>query len=206
MLRNGAVSHASPVAKYLREWWRGDPARTPELLLWFGRLHPDGPIGALEELYKDVITAASADSVKSQFDEEFELGAWLHKEQYALGARVLGWWLAALDGGLSGRSPLWSRTGTHIVATGSRSLAAHAPAPFLEAVWPALVEGLRRERLELATGRLTYPTIRLDVEDDSWNPARRRSIDPGWQRKRRCRRRPILTLSRLTVALLSGCI
>lgn len=39
-----------------------------------------------------------------------------------------------------------------------KELVAHAPAPFLEAVWPVFVEGLRRERLELSTGRLSYPS------------------------------------------------
>lgn len=167
MLRNGAVSNPGPVAQYLREWWRGDPERTPELLSWFDRLHPDGSIGELEDLYKDVIAAASAESVKLKFDEEFELGPWLHKKQYALGARLLGWWLARWMVVFSDSHPFGPGQGRH-GRYWIKELVAHAPAPFLEAVWLVFVEGLRRERLQLSVGQLPYPTIRLDVGDDSW--------------------------------------
>jgi hypothetical protein len=167
LLRRGVAEHTGPVADYLRKWWNGDQRRTPELLAWFDRLYPDGSIGELELLYRDAIAVAPLETLKSQFEGDFEIGALLHKKDYPLGARVLGWWLNR-----------WMEvfTDTHPFGRGKgaknrhwiKELAEHAPAAFLDAAWAPLAEGLRRERLELAAGRLSFPTIRLDGEDDAW--------------------------------------
>lgn len=167
VLRNGAVEHARLVADYLRKWWDGDRARTSELLAWFDRLHPDGPIGELEQLYGDVIAAAPTDSLKLRFEEQFELGAWIHKKQYDLGARVVGRWLTRWMTAFPDSHPFGRADGSN-GRYWIKELADQAPTVFLDAVWPAFVEGLGRERLGLASSRLSYPTIRLDGEDDAW--------------------------------------
>jgi hypothetical protein len=92
LLQRGAVQHACLVEPFLRAWWGSSEERLLELVEWFARLYPEGPIGSLEDLYRDIVAEYPAEKLDPRrFDANFDLGSWVHKNK-GLGARVLGRW------------------------------------------------------------------------------------------------------------------
>lgn len=158
LLNRGSVSHSESVADTLRTWWNEAPQeRVSDLIAWFERLYPDGPIGSLECLYQDALEALPASSVKEKFEANFDLGSWVHKSP-ALGARVLALWLRKWSATFKPRHPFGDvgQDGTYWI----EQLVEKVPAALLEALIPSLSEALASEREALAAGELSYPTLR----------------------------------------------
>lgn len=159
LMTKSAVRYSSAVAAYLKDWWRVDQSgRTSQLVAWFGRLFPDGPIGELELLYADVITSMPPASFKEDFEANFELGTWVHKSK-PLGARILGLWLRAWMARYPDQHPFGEgRNDSH--QHWVRELAEKESKVFLDETIPAFAEALNRQRRALDSGALKYPTIR----------------------------------------------
>jgi hypothetical protein len=159
VLGKGAVSHSNVVAGFMNAWWNRDQVgHAPEMMAWFERLYPDGPIGAVEVLYADVITTLPPAAIKENFFENFQLGTWVHKSP-GLGARILGLWLKKWMVVFPEQHPFAQvRSGneTHWIG----ELAKEQPEALLEATSQTLADALERERAAIAGGTLRYPTIR----------------------------------------------
>jgi hypothetical protein len=158
LLRKWAVAHPVLAAGFMEGWWRADPdARGGEVIAWFERLYPEGPIGRLEDLYSDVVAAVPASAIKEDFAANFELGSWVHKSP-PLGARILGRWLLKWMQTFPDGHPFSGYRGDshfHWV----QELVKHQPAALLEATVPTFAEALKREQAALAAGTLSYRTI-----------------------------------------------
>jgi len=163
LLRKGAPKHHDEITAFLRKWWDGREANTRELRAWFGGLYPDGSIGELEALYADVISAVPIDAVDRTFDANFDLGSWVNKDP-EFGARVLGYWLSRWMAAFPNDHPFERDEGPHD-RYWLKELAEHTPGAFLDAVWPAFVESLRRDREALIAGAVYYPTIAVPSYD-----------------------------------------
>lgn len=159
LLRKGAARQPDVVAAYVERWWRVDPvARVGELVAWFERLFPEGPIGQLETLYAEAVASIPATDIKEDFEANFELGSWVHKSR-PLGARVLGFWLSAWMAAYPNGHP-FSGSRSNDQSYWVRELAEHQPQALLEAMVPAFAEALQRDKDALAAGTLSYPTIK----------------------------------------------
>ena len=62
LLQQSAAQQAELVEPFLRVWWSGSEERLLELAAWFGRLYPEGPIGRLEDLYRDIVAGYPANN------------------------------------------------------------------------------------------------------------------------------------------------
>ena len=159
LLRKGAVGHSALVANFMGGWWKADlDARAPDVIAWLEGLYPDGPIGAVETLYSDVLASLPARAVKEIFIENFQLGSWVHKSQ-PVGARILGLWLRKWMTVFPDQHP-FTDDRIHNEAYWIEELAKDQAEALLEATIPPLAEALVRERAALAAGTLSYPTIR----------------------------------------------
>lgn len=158
LLNKGAVGHSDLVATFMSEWWKIDPEeRASEIIAWLERLYPDGPIGALEILYAEVLAVLPPEAVKENLFENFQLGSWVHKSQ-SLGARVLGLWLQKWMAVFLDRHPFADKR-IHNESYWIEELAKNQAEAFLEATIGSLAEALDRERAALAAETLLYPTI-----------------------------------------------
>lgn len=159
LLIKGAAGHSDLVATFMRGWWKIDPEqRASEIVVWLERLYPEGPIGALEGLYAEVLTALPSAFVKDNFAENFHLGSWVHKSP-PLGARVLGLWLRKWMAAFPKRHPFGKdRMHNHSYWIGQ--LAKVQPEALLDATISPLAEALEREGAALVDKTLPYPTIR----------------------------------------------
>lgn len=159
LLGKGVASHSDIVAAFMNTWWKRDQAgRAPEVMAWLEHLYPDGPIGAVEALYADVLEALPPTAIKENFFENFQLGTWVYKSA-GLGARILGLWLRKWMAVFNDRHPFGcERNGseTHWI----EELAKSQPEALLEATAQPLAEALERERFALNAKTLQYPTIR----------------------------------------------
>jgi hypothetical protein len=160
LLQRNAFKHADLVEPFLRAWWNGSEERLLELVEWFARLYPEGSIGTLEDLYRDLVAVYPAEKMNPErFDGSFDLGAWVHKDK-GLGARVLGLWLARWMTTFPEAHPFGeypSGNNAHWL----KELADKEPAALLEAMLPWFSEGLRREKALLQSTQICYPTIRV---------------------------------------------
>jgi hypothetical protein len=159
VLKKGCSSHSELVAGYMRQWWEAAPdEHQAELVAWFERLYPEGSIGQLLSLYADLIDAVPPSSINENFEANFELGSWVHKDRL-LGAKVLGLWLTAWMRAFPTSQPFSDyRHNSHSYWVDE--LAKHEPIALLEATVPAFVEALKREKANLASGDLGYPSLR----------------------------------------------
>jgi hypothetical protein len=163
LLQRNAVEHADLVEPFLRAWWNGSEERLLELVEWFARLFPESPIGPLEDLYRDIVAGYPAEKLDpKRFDGSFDLGSWVHKNK-GLGARVLGMWLARWMVAFAENHPFGDHSDDSDYWT--KELAEKEPAALLEAMLPWFIEGLRREKTLLQSGRMHYPTIRVPLSE-----------------------------------------
>ena len=167
LLQQNALEHADLVERFLRTWWNGSEERLLELVGWFAWLYPEGSMGPLEDLYRDLVGVYPAKKLNPErFDGSFDLGAWVHKNK-ELGARVLGLWLARWMTAFPESHPFGehpSSNSDHWI----KELADKEPAALLEAMLPWFIEGLRREKTLLQSRQIHYPTIRVPLsEQDS---------------------------------------
>jgi hypothetical protein len=159
LLNKGAVNHSDLVAAFMGGWWKIDPeCRASDIIAWLERLYPDGPIGAVESLYAEVLTALSPEAVKENFIENFQLGSWVHKSPI-LGARILGLWLRKWMAVFPEKHP-FANDLIHNEAYWLEQLVKDEAEALLGATIPPLAEALDRERAALAAETLSYPTIR----------------------------------------------
>lgn len=164
LLQRGAVAHAGLVEPFLRAWWGNSDERLRALMGWFARLYPEGSIGPLEGLYRDLIAGFPVDGLNAErFDNSFDLHSWVHKNK-DLGARVLGMWLARWMAAFPESHPFGDNVSDHS-GYWMKELVEHAPMAFLNAVLPLFVEGWRREQVSLTAGHRHYPTIRVPLSD-----------------------------------------
>ncbi len=144
LLKKNAVTYAGRVSDLLRSWWTDSAERTEELLDWFAELYPEGDIGELEVLYRDIVATAPLSRLNEEkFSESFELGSWVHKDA-ALGARVLGMWLRRWLAAFPDSQPFER----HIRGNDTywlQELAKKVPEALLREVVPAFAESLRRD-------------------------------------------------------------
>ncbi|MER8977915.1 hypothetical protein [Mesorhizobium sp. M0870] len=164
LLQENAAEYADLVESFLRAWWGGSEERFLELVDWFARLYPKGPIGPLEDLYRDIIAEYPAEKLDPEhFDGSFDLGSWVHNDK-KLGARVLGLWLARWMIVFPESHPFGahaSRDSEHWI----KELAEKDPAALLDAMLPWFGESLRREETLLQSARIRYPTIRVPLSE-----------------------------------------
>jgi len=163
LLSKSAVKHSDRVDAFMRHWWSAAPdASAGELKVWFEQLYPDGSIGSLEALYGDVIATLSDAEIKSTLEENFELGSWVHKSP-SLGARVLGLWLRRWMAAFPADHPFGQFK--HNDGYWVQELVKTQPDGLLEAMAEPFAEALRREQAALASGDLTYPTLRAPYSE-----------------------------------------
>ncbi|MBO9707974.1 MAG: hypothetical protein J7521_07170 [Caulobacter sp.] len=164
-LRRAAVTHAAVIAPLLREWWGRDEARTIELTEWFQALYPEGEIGALADLYADLINAYPKERLESQgFWTLCDLGPWESKKQ-GLGPRVLDLWLTKWMRERPDDHPFdenINQNGEHWL----REVADGHPLAFARSVLPHFSRACVREQERLASGDLPHPTIRVPLDPD----------------------------------------
>lgn len=159
LLNKGAVGHSDLVATFMSRWWKIDPeSRASEIIAWLEGLYPDGPIGAVETLYAEVLAVLTPKAVKENFFENFQLGSWVHKSQ-SLGARVLGFWLRKWMAVFLDRHP-FANDRIHNESYWIEQLVKNQAEALLEATISPLAEALDREQAALAAETLPYPTIR----------------------------------------------
>lgn len=159
LLNRGAVGHSDLVATLMSRWWKIDPeGRASEIIAWLEQLYPEGPIGAVETLYAEVLAALPAEAVKERFFENFRLSSWVHKSK-SLGARVLGLWLRKWMAVFPDQHPFDSNRSRNASYWIQEIVKDQAEA-LLEATILPLVEALDREQAALAAETLPYPTIR----------------------------------------------
>lgn len=163
LLQRGAVEHAGLVEPFLRAWWGGSDDRLLELVEWFAKLYPEGPIGSLECLYGEIITKYPTDKLDKRFGKNFDLGPWVLKNK-RLGARVLGLWLARWMAGFPENHP-FGEDSSNNDDYWMKELAKEEPAALLEAMLPWFSEGLRREKILLQRGDIHYPTVRVPLSE-----------------------------------------
>ncbi|BAF88134.1 hypothetical protein AZC_2136 [Azorhizobium caulinodans ORS 571] len=164
LLRRCSSEHAKLIEPFLRHWWGGDEGRAVELIAWFSGLYPNGSIGPLEDLYREVIDSCPLDKLHpDKFDNAVSLGSWVHTDR-ALGARVFGYWLARWMAAFPDRHPFgeWSSAEN---AYWVKELVEHEPEALLDAILPSFVEALTREARLLDTGVIDYPTIRVPLSE-----------------------------------------
>jgi hypothetical protein len=160
LAQQGGAAYPEDVASFLRDWWGGSEDRLLELINWFARLFPETEIGPLETLYHDLVALYPADKLSpDKLQATFDLSTWVYKNK-GLGARVLGMWIARWMTAFPDGHPF---AGQESANSGHwiKELVDKEPSTFVEAVLPWFVEGLRRERAQLESGELSYPTIRI---------------------------------------------
>ncbi|SFU14132.1 ATP-binding protein [Mesorhizobium sp. YR577] len=158
LLNKAAVKHSARVAAFMRCWWSAAPdARAGELKAWFERLYPDGPIGSLEALYGDVIAKLPDTEIKPALEDNFELGSWVQKSP-SLAAHILGLWLRRWMVAFPADHPFGQSK--HNSDYWIQELVKAQPGALLEAMLEPFAEALRREQVALASGDMTYPTLR----------------------------------------------
>jgi hypothetical protein len=158
LLQQSGVTHADRVAPFLRDWWAGLEVRLLELMTWFARLYPESSIGPLEDLYKDLVNHYPSDRLDPEkLQAAFDLSTWVHKNR-GLGARVLAMWLDRWMTAFPQLHPFAERE-TEDSGYWIKELVDKEPEAFVEAVLPRFAEALRREKVRLDSGELSYPTI-----------------------------------------------
>jgi len=176
LLKKGSVEHQTDIARFLRQWWGGRADRTAELRDWFARLYPDADIGDLAEVYRDVIAATSDAAINNKFEQNFDLGAWAHKDR-VVAAKVLAWWLDRWLKAFPKAQP-FGRHGENNWRYWLKEIVGSDQEALLEAVWPAFVESLARDRHALASGEINYPELRppFGNDDSDWIVLIRRAL------------------------------
>lgn len=169
LMQKFAVEHAELIEPFLRKWWSGDPDRLLELINWYARIFPEGPIGPLEPLYAELIAGYPREKLEGgKFEDSFDLGSWVHKNR-SLGARVLGFWLSRWMAAFTESHPFGEyesdNNGYWI-----NELVEHDPKGYLAATWEHFLSALERDREMLERGDIDYPTIRVPMTEHDGRP------------------------------------
>ncbi|QEX16629.1 hypothetical protein FRZ44_19240 [Hypericibacter terrae] len=164
VLRKGAPRHSSIAAALLRKWWAGDAERGVHLIAWLNRLYADGPIGELETLYGDLVAATSDKDVAKKLSENFDLGAWTHKNK-ELGARILAFWLQRWMNAFPQCHPFDDVHDGQSTTHWLKKIVEDAPQAFLDAVVTPFAEALRRNCDAVGHQERDRQTIRVPFSE-----------------------------------------